>query len=72
MAKVRRPPQNCKAIMLEVEFSRRWAWYALMLQNLVLRRTCEARVGKAATLASYGVENIGLMDHECDEERAKG
>jgi hypothetical protein len=54
------------------EFSRRRACYALMLQNLVLGRTCDACVGEAATMVSYGVENIGLMDHECDEERAEG
>jgi hypothetical protein len=46
------------------EFSRRRACYALMLHD--------ARAGKAVTMVSYRVENIRLMDHECDEERAEG
>jgi hypothetical protein len=46
------------------KFSRRRACDALMLQYLVLHSTCDARVGKAVTMVSYGVENIGLMNHE--------
>jgi hypothetical protein len=58
-------PKGIRELLLVChEFSRRRACYALMLHD--------ARFRKAATMVSYGVENIGLMDHECDEERAEG